>query len=590
MNTILYTTLIKAYSKTRNLNKVIEILNLMIKSNNAKPNIITYNIVIDCCIKCGNYDLAYKYYYYLIIINTDNNMINLILVVTVSNNYNYLQRKIIEKIIQTQIFPVNKGVKLNNSFYENNNMTPNNRINKNKKKLNLYSGYTIILKDIKIENGSSIAALSLFKKIKLKHDTQTIAYDNSDKNYQNDNNDKNKISTLISNYDERTSNNTEYYSNTLKSKDSKGRDSTNSINKSKNISLNNKNILVINVDGGFTNISLANISQNKPKEKEKNTKPKNAKNIKKNFMNILEIKELSGNEYGEEDFIDMYINDCLKHLEENIYKECLKSPNELARLRHSIIVAKKYFNSMQKDNTLEVNLPHQFFDIKININKNNYEKSCQEMFTKIITMIKNILKKSKLSEKNIDIIIIISSKITANKINIMLKNIFPNSKILYKNCNNYIVTGATMQALNNNMIKPLYKFIDITNMNFGIETLNGFMDIIIPRGLKLPVQKIKYVKIKSNDGNNTENSNHLNKYLEINIFEGDNKYVKNNRLISCANIDKRNFKEENIGEGYIELLVEFEINNYSCLSVYVLDIKNFQRRFECLTNLDMVKG
>ena len=74
MNTILYTTLIKAYSKTKNLNKVIEILNIMIKSNNAKPNIITYNIVIDCCIKCNNYNLAYNYYNYLI--NNNNNNTN----------------------------------------------------------------------------------------------------------------------------------------------------------------------------------------------------------------------------------------------------------------------------------------------------------------------------------------------------------------------------------------------------------------------------------------------------------------------------------------------------------------------------------
>jgi molecular chaperone HscA len=306
-------------------------------------------------------------------------------------------------------------------------------------------------------------------------------------------------------------------------------------------------------------------------------------------MNVLEIKELSGNEYGEEDFVDVYINDYLKQLEENMYKECLKSPNKLAKLRHSVLMAKKYFNSLQKDNTISINLPNKFINIKINLNKNDYEKSCQEMFTKILSMIKNILKKSKLTEKNIDIIIIIASKMTANKINTMIKNIFPTSKI-YNNCNNYIVTGATMQALNNSMIKPLYKFVDITSMNFGIETLNGLMDIIVPKGLKLPVQKIKYVKIKNNNGNNMENSNHSNKYLEINIFEGDNKYVKNNRLISCANIDKRNFKEEKIGEGYIELLVEFEINNYSCLSVYVLDINNFQRRFECLTNLDMVKG
>ena len=76
INTILYTTLIKAYSKTKNLNKVIEILNIMLKSNNAKPNIITYNIVIDCCIKCGNIDLAYSYYNILIDNNKSNNNTN----------------------------------------------------------------------------------------------------------------------------------------------------------------------------------------------------------------------------------------------------------------------------------------------------------------------------------------------------------------------------------------------------------------------------------------------------------------------------------------------------------------------------------
>ena len=442
-------------------------------------------------------------------------------------------------------------------------------MNKNKKKVNLFSGYKIILKDIKIENGSSIAALCLFNnKIKLKNNIENIFNDNNDNN--NDGSNNNIFET-----------NKDYFSKTPKNIDIKERDSINYLNK-------NKNILIINIDGGFTNISLANISQNKQKEKNSN-KIKYNKNIKKINLNILEIKELSGNEFGEEDLIDIYINDCLKQFDETIYKDCLKSPNELARLRQSVLIAKKYFNSSQKDNSISISLPHNFLDLKIILNQNDYEKSCQEIFTKIMAIIKNILKKAKLTEKNIDLIILIASKVTKNKIFSMIKNIFTNSKIIYNNCSDYIVTGATMQALNNNMIKPFYKFIDITNMNFGIETLNGIMDIIVPKGLKLPIQKIKYVKIKNNDNNDGEN-NHLNKYLEINIFEGDNKFVKNNRLISCANIDKRNFKEEKIGEGYIELLVEFEINNYSSLSVYVLDIKNFKRRFECLTNLDMVKG
>ena len=91
MNTILYTTLIKAYSKTKNINKVIEILNIMIKSKNAKPNIITYNSVIDCCIKCQNFDMAYKYYNYLI----ENNKY------ITSNNNNYNSDLIIRPDIVT---------------------------------------------------------------------------------------------------------------------------------------------------------------------------------------------------------------------------------------------------------------------------------------------------------------------------------------------------------------------------------------------------------------------------------------------------------------------------------------------------------
>ena len=62
MNTILYTTLIKAYSKIKNLPKILEIFEKMKNSQNYKPNIITYNTIIDCCIKCHNFQLAYNYY------------------------------------------------------------------------------------------------------------------------------------------------------------------------------------------------------------------------------------------------------------------------------------------------------------------------------------------------------------------------------------------------------------------------------------------------------------------------------------------------------------------------------------------------
>ena len=314
------------------------------------------------------------------LINNDShnnkNIINLILVVTVPNNYNYLQRKIIEKIFQTQIFPQNKDI-TNSSIIKNNiNDNINMNENKNNKDINLYSGYKILLKDIKIENGSSLAGLCLFNsKLKLKNNINEIFSLNS-KLY-----DSNK-EFLMNNFN--TNNNA-----------NKERDSVNSINIKQKT---NKIILVINIDGGFTNISLGTISHNKPKEKN-GSKIKNSKNSKKNNLNILEIKELSGNEFGEEDLVDMYINYCLKKFDDNIYKECLKSSRELARLRQSILIAKKYFNSTEKEITISISLPHKSLDLKINLNQKDYEKSCQEILGKIISLIKNILKKAKLSEK-----------------------------------------------------------------------------------------------------------------------------------------------------------------------------------------------
>ena len=77
MNTILYTTLIKAYTKQKDINKVIEIFNTMKQSQNSKPNIITYNSIIDCCIKCDKFNLAYEYFQEMLfdINNTSENSI-----------------------------------------------------------------------------------------------------------------------------------------------------------------------------------------------------------------------------------------------------------------------------------------------------------------------------------------------------------------------------------------------------------------------------------------------------------------------------------------------------------------------------------
>jgi pentatricopeptide repeat protein len=58
LNTILYTTMIKAYSKAFQLEQAIELYNQMMheKSSNPEvtPNNVTYNSLLDCCVRCFN--------------------------------------------------------------------------------------------------------------------------------------------------------------------------------------------------------------------------------------------------------------------------------------------------------------------------------------------------------------------------------------------------------------------------------------------------------------------------------------------------------------------------------------------------------
>lgn len=212
-----------------------------------------------------------------------------------------------------------------------------------------------------------------------------------------------------------------------------------------------------------------------------------------------------------------------------------------------------------------------------------------------------MLKKEKINENNINYILLIGSISKTDSFIQMLKKLFKyNKEILNQlyqiekinNTSNkelyddfLVASGAAIQSYNLINADSKYTLIDICPISFGIETLDGLMEFVIEKGVKMPIINQKFIKIKKENEKN-KNSN----YLEINIYEGENKEVIKNKLISCVNIDKRNFKNEKICNNYIELLIQFDIDKYFNLRVYVLEPKTLKRRFECLINIDIVKG
>ena len=297
------------------------------------------------------------------------------------------------------------------------------------------------------------------------------------------------------------------------------------------------------------------------------------------------------------DYTDTFVSDCLKEFDKNLYRQCLESPNALAKLRRSCNTAEKIFGE-NSHVEIKVNKLYDTYDLKMILNKSDYEKVCDDLYKNIIAEIKKTIKEAKLSEINIDHILLIGNIARCDKIKNLLKNLFKHNRSIFNKLSDkanisetnndfYTVIGGAIQARNYlreidniNMDEDLSLLNDITPMSFGVETINGMMEFVVEKGTSLPVEKNKYIKIK-NDGE---------KCLEIKIYEGEDNKVCNNKLISSANIDKRNFKFEKVGNNYIEILLQFAISSDLNLYVYVLDIKTMKKRFECLINIDLKKS
>jgi len=411
----------------------------------------------------------------IILKNPFNNTIKLYLELSLPNYLSYLQKKIIEKIFQNQLFSNNKT----------------------------YSDYNISLKKIKMENSINIACLY-------------------------------KGLGCVNNFD--------------------------------------KNILNIYIDGCSINLSIVN-----------------QKGL------LFEVKNIESAAFGEEDLIDNYICYCLRNLDENSKNKFLQSQLFLFKIRKSISLAINNFGIIPKTQ-IEFCLPQEKEEekgnnISIVIKKIEYEECCDEWFKKIISLIKNILIKSRLSEIDIDDIILIGRTAKSSKIKSLIFDFFKNNNKINKvlllsdsissskdiNDDEYLIPiGCSLQAMNNNKMISCYIFIDICSYSFGIETLDGMMNVIIQKGMKLPCKRKNLIKISNK-----------NDKIYINIFEGDDKYAKNNKFITSAVIEKSNFKETD--KDYIQALVILEIDLDYNLKYYIFD-PNSNNRFECLININVVKN
>ena len=101
---------------------------------------------------------------------------------------------------------------------------------------------------------------------------------------------------------------------------------------------------------------------------------------------------------------------------------------------------------------------------------------------------------------------------------------------------------------------------------------------MIKKGSQLPIKINKLFKFQKTK----------NDIININIYESEDEFSYKKRLITNANIDINFIKNEIKDKDYVEIMIQFVLNQNFDLRVFILDLNTLKRKMECVINFEIV--
>ena len=322
--------------------------------------------------------------------------------------------------------------------------------------------------------------------------------------------------------------------------------------------LENKKILIFDLGGGTFDVSILSF------EREKNNQKQDIKH--------LVVLSISGDMHlGGEDFdnaLAKYILDKIK-IPENIRND----PKTMKKLKIACETAKKIL-SVSEQTIMRINNFYDNIIINETITRKEFEQACQPLFDRLLSPIDTALSNGHLGKKDISEVILIGGSTRIPKVKKIINEFFE-SKVKINdsiNADEAVAYGATLQAekilYNSDQIISNFHILDITPFSLGVCVLNQSkeeeiqklgdeMSVIIKRGTPLPTfNKRSYVTVFDNQ---TE--------VNLKIYEGEKKYVKQNHLIKETTIKGLSPKPK----GETKISVEFKIDKNGILFVEAVE-------------------
>ena len=208
---------------------------------------------------------------------------------------------------------------------------------------------------------------------------------------------------------------------------------------------------------------------------------------------VFEVKATSGNNHlGGDDIDDILIDFLAEGFRKEHKIDLREDPNALQRLKDASEKAKIELSSSLQ---AEINLPFIHSDSKgpkhlsLVITRTEFEKLIESILEKLKTPLKQAMKDAKLTEKDLDEVILVGGSTRIPCVQKLVKDLTKKEPNKSVHPDEAVALGAAIQAgILEGEVKDIL-LLDVTPLTLGIETLGGIRTPIIQRNTTIPTKK-----------------------------------------------------------------------------------------------------
>ncbi len=246
---------------------------------------------------------------------------------------------------------------------------------------------------------------------------------------------------------------------------------------------------------------------------------------------VFQVKATNGDTHlGGDDFDKVILDYIADEFKKENGIDLRKDPQALQRLRDASEKAKIELSSSLET---EVNLPfitvkdNQPLHLLVKLTRAKLESLVSHLIEKTFEPVKNCLKDAKISEKEVDEVILVGGMTRMPKIVEEVKKFFGKEPNRSVNPDEVVAVGASIQAgILSGEAKDVV-LLDVTPLTLGVETLGGVMTPLIPRNTTIPTSKSEIFSTAAD--NQTQ--------VEIHILQGERPLARDNKSLGRFILD-----------------------------------------------------